>query len=139
MYSCAVTGSYTEGYNTNFQASHDWMAEGILDCIMPMLYTANLSTFTSRLQTHLSGRAGRFLSAGIGASSVDDQGLIDEILIARDNGADGVTIFAYSTVFPNHIPNSKAITLLKGPFSNIAEVPPMPWKQKYLPCFWILY
>lgn len=139
MYSSAVTGSYTDGYNNNFQASHDWMAEGVLDCLMPMLYTANLSTFTSRLETHLAGRAGRFLSAGIGAASVDDQGLIDEILIARNSGADGVTIFAYSTVFPNHIPNSKAITLINGPFSNIAAIPPMPWKQKHPPSLWILY
>jgi uncharacterized lipoprotein YddW (UPF0748 family) len=139
MYSSAVTGSYNDGYNNNFQASHDWMAEGVLDCLMPMLYTANLSTFTSRLETHLSGRAGRLLSAGIGVSNVDDQGLVNEILIARDKGADGVTLFAYSALFTNHVPNSKALTLINGPFSNIATIPPMPWKQKHAPSLWILY
>ncbi len=141
MYSCAVAGGYSEGYNTNFQAAHDWLSEGIIDCIMPMTYTTSYSSFTMNVQNHVSAKNGRFVAPGIGASvsgfSVED--LYKEITIARDLGADGVTVFSYSSLFPGNVPNNLAKALITGPFSNIAKIPRMRWKIPSSENIWTLH
>jgi len=131
MFSGAVLGRYSSGRNTYFQDSHAWLAEGIIDCIMPMLYTADTVYFSNMVQEHVSARNGRFVAPGIGVSSVTVSGLLDEIRISREKGAQGVTLFAYSTLFPGNIPNNKAKALLDGPFSNKVKLPPMPWKNPW--------
>jgi uncharacterized lipoprotein YddW (UPF0748 family) len=130
MFSGAVLGKYSSGRNSYFQDSHAWLEEGIIDCIMPMLYTSDTVYFSNMVQEHVAARNGRFVAPGIGVSSVTVSGLLDEIRISRQNGAQGVTLFAYSTLFPGGIPNDKAKALIDGPFSNIAKIPPMTWKNK---------
>jgi len=129
FFSGAVLGKYSTGRDSYFQDSHAWLAEGIIDCIMPMLYTSDTVYFGNMVQEQVSARNGRFVSPGIGVSSVTVAGLLEEIQISRDKGAQGVTLFAYSTIFPGDVPNAKAKALLDGPFSNKAEPPPMPWKN----------
>ncbi|HPB30462.1 MAG TPA: family 10 glycosylhydrolase, partial [Candidatus Sumerlaeota bacterium] len=128
MFSGAALGSYSSGRDSYFQDSHFWLEEGIIDCITPMLYTADTVMFKNRVAEHVAARNVRFVAPGIGVSSVTVQGLLDEIRISREQGAQGVALFAWSTLFPGGVPNAKAQALLAGPFSNIARVPAMPWK-----------
>lgn len=130
MFSSAVLGSYSSGRNSYFQDSHFWLGEGIMDCIMPMLYTSDTALFDTRVQEHVAARNGRFVAPGIGVSSVTVDNLLEEIRLSRQNGAQGVALFAYSTLFPGNVPNNKAQALLEGPFSNVAQVPPMTWRNQ---------
>lgn len=138
MFSGATLGNPSSGRNSYFQDSHAWLAEGIIDCVMPMLYTADTSYFNDRVAEYVAARNGRFVAPGIGVSSVTVDGLLEEIRLSRANGAQGVALFAYSTLFPGGVPNEKAQALLSGPFSNIATVPPMPWKSPPQTA-WFLY
>lgn len=130
MFSGAVMGRYSTGRNTYFQDAHFWLAEGIIDCIMPMLYTSDTAYFDSMVQEHVAARNGRLVAPGIGVSSVTVAGLLEEIRLSRRNGAQGVALFAYSTLFPDNVPNNKAQALVDGPFSNVAQVPPMTWRNQ---------
>lgn len=129
MFSSAVLGRYSTGRSNYFQDSHGWLDEGIIDCIMPMLYTSDMNYFGNMVQEHVSARNGRFVSPGIGVNSVSVDGLLEQILMSRQLGAQGVTLFAYSTLFPFHVPNDKAEALLEGPFSNKARIPRMTWRK----------
>jgi uncharacterized lipoprotein YddW (UPF0748 family) len=49
MFSGAVISSYSSERDTFFQDSHAWLAEGIIDCIMPMLYTTDMVYFEEKV------------------------------------------------------------------------------------------
>jgi uncharacterized lipoprotein YddW (UPF0748 family) len=138
-WSAAVLGDYSGGVTRGHQDSHAWMIQGIIDAIMPMLYTETLDTFILRVQGHLRESNGRFVAPGIYVSTYGTQGLLDRIAESRRLGAQGVTLFAYSILFPDHTPGSFADALLGGPFSNVASVPPMPWKEAALSAGWLLW
>jgi uncharacterized lipoprotein YddW (UPF0748 family) len=137
--SAAVNNSYSSGYNSYFQDSRGWLQRGIIDCTMPMIYTSNMSTFTNAAQQGLQYAYGRYVFPGISADNNNAAGVVQQIQISRDLGAPGVAIFAYSSFFPGHVPNSKAYALLAGPFSNVATVPPFPWKQLSRVSHWAFY
>jgi len=123
MFSAAVAGNYLGGRDSNFQDSHAWLAENIIDCITPMQYTANMDSFRFMTLNHVAARNGRIVAPGIGVSNVSASGLLEQIQIARESGAQGVALFAYSSLFTSGAANPKAQALLAGPFSNIAGVP----------------
>lgn len=79
------------------------------------------------------------MAAGIYVNDLSAAGLLEQIRISREKGAQGVTLFAYSTLFPGDIPNDKAKALLDGPFSNKSKLPPMPWKSTAVQSPWNSY
>ncbi len=127
--SCAVMGNYSAGYSNYFQDGRGWLQHGILDATIPMIYTTNMTTFTNQAQDAIQNAYGRYAFPGMNAGSNSDAGIVQQIDISRDLGAAGVTLFSYSALFPGHVANSKATALLAGPFSNVASVPPFPWKH----------
>lgn len=130
--SCAVLGNYSAGYANYFQDSRGWLQRGIIDATTPMIYTTDMNTFTQQAQSAIQNAYGRYVFPGINAGTNSAAGVVQQITISRNLGAAGVTIFSYSGLFPSHTPNSKAEALLTGPFSNIASVPPFPWKHTRL-------
>ncbi len=128
LVSAAVWPSYTDGYNNYYQDSKSWLADGIIDANIPMLYSDNivndLPAWTSRAQDFIADAHGRYVFPGISASYTDVHQIIDRIEVARALGAKGVVLFSYSAL------NSYGYwdDLANGPFAITATVPKPDWK-----------
>jgi uncharacterized lipoprotein YddW (UPF0748 family)/sugar lactone lactonase YvrE len=127
--SAATWNSYSSGYNSYFQDARGWVQEGILDTSHPMCYTSNLATFESWLNQHIPYSYDRFVCPGIGAHAIGDvDTFLQEVSMTRNMGAHGLTVFAYSNLFPGHTPNDKAAALINGPFKFKDRIPSRSWK-----------
>jgi uncharacterized lipoprotein YddW (UPF0748 family) len=138
IHSAAVNRSYSSAYSGYFQDYRAWLQQGILDCTMPMIYTSNMSDFAYYSQEGVQNSYGRYCFPGINAGSNSPAGLVQQIDICRQVGAVGQAIFAYSSLFPGHVPNAKADALLAGPFSNVATIPDFSWKPMTI-TYWLIY
>lgn len=129
LITAAVWGNYHSGYSSYFQDSWGWLTARILDVSHPMTYTSSVSTFTNLATQHVEHSADRFVAPGIGAHAISDVAtFLTEIETTRQLGAHGLTVFAYSSLFPDHTPNEKAQALLDGPFKFADSLPPVLWK-----------
>ncbi|NLC56308.1 MAG: family 10 glycosylhydrolase, partial [Armatimonadetes bacterium] len=85
-----------------------WVKQGYLDFVCPMDYTAHDEGFRARVQVQRDEVAGRIpLYPGVGAAApgLPLNQVIDQIQIARAEGADGFIIFDYNdTVAHEYVP-----------------------------------
>ncbi len=128
LVSAAVWFSYTDGYNNYFQDSKGWLADGIIDANMPMLYSSDilndLPAWTARAQGFIHDAYGRYVFPGISADYTDVKHIIDRIDVARSLGAKGVVLFSYGALNSYNYWNA----LANGPFAITATVPKPDWK-----------
>ena len=128
LVSAAVWFSYTDGYNNYSQDSKGWLANGIIDANIPMLYSSDilndLPAWTSRAQGFLDDAHGRYVFPGISASYTDVIQIVNRIEAARSLGAKGVVLFSYGALNMNNYWNA----LANGPFAITATVPKPDWK-----------
>jgi uncharacterized lipoprotein YddW (UPF0748 family) len=80
-----------------------WAKEGIVDIICPMQYTNDLDVFRKSVNTAVTIANGKCLVySGIGIRSSHNnntpEGVVQEVIIAREEGADGVVFFFGSTL-----------------------------------------
>ena len=85
-----------------------WVQQGYLDFVCPMDYTASDAEFRTEVQVQRDAVAGRIpLYPGVGASApgLSVGQVIDQIGLARAEGADGFILFEYQGgVAADHIP-----------------------------------
>ena len=117
-----------DGYDGYFQDSRGWLAAGKTDFLAPMLYGTSVQDYLDRYQIliddYVAESHGRHIYAGIHAGYTSFSEIEQRIEIARQAGAQGQAIFAYSLVEGNQYwDDFKA-----GPYAKPAQVPPMPWK-----------
>jgi len=126
--SAAVWPNYTSGYNSYFQDSKGWLASGIIDANMPMLYSSDivddLAAWTARMQGFVADSYGHYVVPGIHADYANFDDITARIDAARATGAPGVAIFSYGAL------NLRGYfdDLGAGPFATPAEVPKPGWK-----------
>jgi uncharacterized lipoprotein YddW (UPF0748 family) len=112
--SASVLADLDDGYNAAFQDSRRWAKERAVDWLVPMNYSA--SRFDERLarMKHELGRrtAAAQLVVGINCAG-DAQEIRRQIAVSRQTGCRGFALFAYSHLFQDHQPTSKARVLLK--------------------------
>ncbi len=117
-----------DGYDGYFQDSRGWLQLGTVDALAPMLYgTAvqdHLDRFEILAHDFVDESYGRHIYAGIHAGYDSFSEIQTRIDIARQAGAQGQAIFAYSLVESNGYWDD----FVTGPYSEPAQVPPMPWK-----------
>lgn len=86
----------------------EWVKQGYLDFVCPMDYTAYDEGFRSRVQVQRDEVAGRVpLYPGVGASApgLPVSQVMDQVQIARAEGADGFILFNYDgTVARDYVP-----------------------------------
>jgi uncharacterized lipoprotein YddW (UPF0748 family) len=94
--SAAVVPDQRTAHDVRFQEWDRWMAEGILDVAVPMVYTASTTQFADQV-TWARGAAGSRdrMWAGIGAYLNTLDGTIAKIDAARGLDAGGVVLFSY--------------------------------------------
>ena len=126
--SAATWANYNEGSTHYFQDAHGWMAKGLLDISMPMIYRISPDTFQKLVFNHSQSRHGRAVYPGIGCYLIQDSKyLIGQVMACRDLGTNGLVLFEYSSLFKDHLPGAMADDLLKGPFREPVPVPDLHW------------
>ena len=126
--SAAVWPNYSSGYASYFQDSKGWLAAGIVDANLPMLYSSDivndLAAWTARMQSFVADSYGRYVIPGIHADYAGFGDLAARIEAARAAGAPGVAIFSYGAL------NARGYfdDLAAGPFASPASVPRPGWK-----------
>jgi uncharacterized lipoprotein YddW (UPF0748 family) len=94
--SAAVVGDRQIAHDARFQEWDRWLADGILDVAVPMVYTASTAQFTDQVRAarHTAGSRDR-VWAGIGAYLNTVDGTIAKIDAARQLDAGGLVLFSY--------------------------------------------
>jgi uncharacterized lipoprotein YddW (UPF0748 family) len=94
--SAAVVADRQIAHDVRFQEWERWLADGILDVAVPMVYTASNQQFTDHVRAarHAAGSRGR-VWAGIGAYLNSVDGTIAKIDVARRLDAGGLVLFSY--------------------------------------------
>ena len=128
--SAATWGNHREGFTNYYQDAHGWLARGILDISMPMIYRASEETFQNLALEHISNAHQRAMYPGIASYLIKEpQTLLSQVEICRSLNTRGMVFYDYSSLFPNHMPGALADALLQGPFSEPAPPPPLPWLE----------
>jgi len=107
--SSSVLADFKTGYHSAFQDSRRWAKDGSVDWLVPMNYNARLfDERLSKMKRALGRRAtdGK-LVVGINCAG-DAREIRRQIEAARRAGCRGFALFAYSHLFENHQPTSKA-------------------------------
>ena len=118
-----------DGYDGYFQDSRQWLRSGDADFLAPMLYGTSVQDYLDRYEIlvgdFVAESYGRHIYAGIHAGYSSFSEIEERIEIAREAGAQGQAIFAYSLVEGNQYWDD----FKNGPYAEPAQVPPMPWKD----------
>ncbi len=139
--SAAVWGIYNDkwawhtlaGATDLMQDSRGWARAGYMDVLVPMTYYKIGPTYCSRidwkctLDEQMQGaekETGRQMYIGIDASKGRRE-VLDQIRLARSNGATGIAVFSFTDANDAGIWAPLAADL----FADRAPVPDMPWKQ----------
>lgn len=118
-----------DGYDGYYQDSRGWLRAGKADFLAPMLYGTSVQNYLDRyqilVQDFVNESYGRHVYVGIHAGYSDFSEIQKRIEIAREAGAQGQVIFAYSLVEGNDYWDD----FKTGPYAEPAQVPPMAWKD----------
>lgn len=96
----AVWRDYEIGYNSYQQQADLWAEQGYLDTNLPMIYTQDMALYRNNLlkQVSLDHQSG--MQIGIGSYLHDAASTtMDQLQLAQAHGANGYTIFSYSTIY----------------------------------------
>lgn len=91
----------SQGYSDYYQDSKAWLAEGIVDAIVPMLYDGKADDFESwQILTadFIADSGGRHVYPGVGADYDNVEAIIRRIEAAREAGAPGHALFSYGAL-----------------------------------------
>jgi len=141
--SAAVIGKYNypsvswDGYNACYQDGRQWTAEGKIDFLAPMMYwligqTSPWAPFEILARNWVFDNAnGRHIYGGIGAYKNTDNfpEIAAEIDTLRKIRAQGEVFFSYGTLRNSDFWDD----LLAWHYKNLANVPPMFWKDSIPP------
>ncbi len=97
--SAAVVPDEAQALHHKFQSWPQWVANGILDAVCPMLYTEDPRLFRRQLE-RARARAGRRAWAGVGAYRLPVDATIERIRVARRAGVGGVLVFSHASLSP---------------------------------------
>lgn len=128
LVSAAVWPNYSDGYAGFYQDSKGWLAGGLIDANLPMLYAGDilndLAAWTDRARGFIEDAHGRWVIPGLSGAYDNFAELADRITAARGLGAPGVAIFSYSALNTRDYWDD----LANGPFAQSAVVPRPDWK-----------
>jgi len=131
--SAAVFGDWPQCREEVGQDWGYWVQQGYLDFVCPMDYSASDAEFRTRVQVQRDAVGGRIpLYPGVGASApgLPLGQVIDQIQIARAEGADGFIIFEYQAhVAADYIPGlGKGVT--RGTTYLPHDAPVVEWQVR---------
>ncbi len=125
--SASVVSDYRRGYHLYMQDSHGWLSKGVMDIIYPMIYTKDHLLFYRQLKDHRKNNHNRDVYPGIFAH--DAKKLSMQIRIAEKMACGGVSVFAYSKLFPAHTPDTAFSQTLINLWPTTATPRSLNWKS----------
>jgi len=103
MLSAAVFPDAHDATNRRFQDWSGWLESGLLDAICPMAYTTDRALFRSQIATVELLAGNRPVWAGIGAYQLPAASTVENILAARQLGAEGIILFSYDNLDASYV------------------------------------
>ena len=93
--SATMHRDYMEGREYFFQDGLDWLLQGYVDLLVPMIYTTNMELFEKSVREYTLLAGEESVVAGIGAylDTFDDMTLVGQIQVARSCNVKGIAIF----------------------------------------------
>jgi len=125
VFSSAVIGDYDNGPNLYLQDSQNWLRKGIIDIIFPMIYTEDIRMFERWINRYSQFDYGRFICPGLMIYE-NSTTLQDQINSVRQFNFPGISLFAYSLLFPEHKPNKMANDIQVSLFTEKTSLPEFP-------------
>jgi uncharacterized lipoprotein YddW (UPF0748 family) len=118
--SAAVFAPLEESRESKYQNWGEWLAEGQLDFVCPMLYTFDSEEVEKRTREMIEMAGGRAeVIPGLGAYlKIPPKDLLEQVRQARQAGAPGVAVFSWSSSTPE-----QRRFLGQGPFRRRARIP----------------
>ena len=98
LLSAAVKADPDQGRRAHFQDTRRWVAEGLLDAVMPMNYASDMELFTRRMQLWLPMRGRVQVVMGINADGRSPELLAAQLDAAR-RSTGGSAVFAYNALW----------------------------------------
>lgn len=97
--SAAVVPEEAQAAQQRFQDWPAWMADGVVDALCPMAYTADSGLFRQQV-AQVRARVGpdKTVWAGVGAYRLPLAGVVERIRAAREAGASGVVLFSHESL-----------------------------------------
>jgi uncharacterized lipoprotein YddW (UPF0748 family) len=130
--SAAVWGSYPNGRKNYYGDSHQWIAEGIVDCLMPMSYVIDRDIFMRYNLQHRRNNHDRDIYMGIGAYMMRDQSdlLVEQVELNRNYPESGVgnVIFDYRSLYGDDSATPLGKLLLEKCYQEPVPLPKMAYK-----------
>jgi uncharacterized lipoprotein YddW (UPF0748 family) len=121
--SAAVGADEAQAVTTRFQSWPEWVAQGSLDAVCPMAYTADSRIFQGQIREAREKTGRRFLWAGVGAYRLDVDGVIEKIRLARSAGAAGVVIFSHESLRPTDLDRLRQGAFPPAPAASRRDLP----------------
>lgn len=97
--SAAVFPNVGKSFYIKNQAWQEWLRQGIIDIVVPMVYTGTLEDVSLLIAAAVENSHNQLVYAGLGAFVKKPQQIEQEIAAARKKGADGVVLFFYEPAF----------------------------------------
>jgi uncharacterized lipoprotein YddW (UPF0748 family) len=93
--SVTMRRDYMEGKEHFFQDGLDWLLQGYVDLLVPMIYTTNMEAFEKSVREYTLLAGEESVVAGIGAylDTFDDITFAGQMQIARSYGLRGISVF----------------------------------------------
>ena len=125
--SAAVFRSYSSARISQAQDWVKWAEKGIVDYLMPMNYTNDLSTFKKWTKSHVGLVRSRVtIWEGIGKKSsmskLSTQALAEQAQAARDLGTQGIVIFNYGAMTDDDFKAIREVKERAAGYANFPEV-----------------
>lgn len=101
------TGSILAG-----QLPMQWLADGLIDAVAPMVYADQMDRFVTLAEPYLDASIRSKVWLGIRAIA-ENHSLLDEIRLVVSKGVAGVAIFSFQELFPNHEVSNPAVRVYR--------------------------
>ena len=96
--SAAVVPDEATALHQKYQDWPAWAAQGILDAVCPMTYTADERIYREQVERARVLAAPRAVWAGVGAYRLTLDAVIERVATARASGASGVVLFSHEAL-----------------------------------------
>jgi uncharacterized lipoprotein YddW (UPF0748 family) len=96
--SAAVIADHEEAAASRLQDWPQWLAESLVDVVIPMAYTQDSQRFERQIEMARSVAGDAHLWAGIGAYRLTPTATLRHIAAAGRLGADGIALFSYDAM-----------------------------------------
>lgn len=124
--SAAVIGHLDRGRDLFLQESSEWLAEGVVDAVYPMLYEDDSDCFRRNLESFLENSHGRYIYPGINSNN---NRLLEKFDIVDEYPVPGSAIFSYHQLFNHSKEKHPLVNFLLSYWMEPIPGKSMDWKM----------